>query len=94
MLAEETDEKMVEFAMGGVCNCCLDKQNKAYLLENECIDFTVKCLSRYISIYQKKIFLQCCIIYTFSCHNNYNIFLFTAVPMRRLRCLLLLLSCT
>ena len=46
VLAEEKDEKMIEFAMGGVCNCCLDKQNKAYLLKNECIDFTVKCLSR------------------------------------------------
>jgi hypothetical protein len=45
VLAEENDEKMIEFAMGGVCNCCLDEKNKAYLLENECVDFTVKCLS-------------------------------------------------
>lgn len=46
VLAEQKDEKMIEFAMGGVCNCCLDKQNKTYLLENECVEFTVKCLSR------------------------------------------------
>ena len=46
VLAEEEDEKMIEFAMGGVCNCSLDKQNKKYLLENECVDFTIKCLSR------------------------------------------------
>lgn len=32
--------------MGGICNCCLDHQNMAYLLENDCIEFTVKCLSR------------------------------------------------
>lgn len=47
ILAEEKDEKMIEFAMGGICNCCPDIQNKTYLLENECVDFTVKCLSRY-----------------------------------------------
>ena len=46
VLAEEKDEKMIEFAMGGVCNCCLDEKNKAYLLENECVDFIVRCLSR------------------------------------------------
>jgi hypothetical protein len=45
VIAEEKDEQMVEFAMGGICNCCLDRQNMAYLLENDCIQFTVKCLS-------------------------------------------------
>ena len=25
VLAEETDEQMIEFAAGGVCNCCLGK---------------------------------------------------------------------
>ena len=38
--------------MGGVCNCCLDEKNKAYLLENECVDFTVKCLSRFAFNYK------------------------------------------
>ena len=23
VMAEETDDKMIEFAMGGLCNCCL-----------------------------------------------------------------------
>ena len=46
VIAEEKDEQIVEFAMGGICNCCLDKQIMAYLLENDCVEFTVKCLSR------------------------------------------------
>ena len=50
VIAEEKDEQMVEFAMGGICNCCLDRQNMAYLLENDCIQFTVKCLSRCASV--------------------------------------------
>ena len=25
VVAEETDDKMVEFAIGGLCNCCLGK---------------------------------------------------------------------
>ena len=50
VIAEDKDEQMVEFAMGGICNCCLDRQNMAYLLENDCIQFTVKCLSRCASV--------------------------------------------
>ena len=46
VLAEETEEKMVEFAMGGLCNCCLDKLNKSYIVENGGVELTVKCLSR------------------------------------------------
>jgi len=49
VLAEETDERMVEFAMGGVCNCCLDKLNKSYIVENDGVELTVKCLSRSVS---------------------------------------------
>ena len=51
VLAEETDERMVEFAMGGVCNCCLDKLNKSYIVENDGVELTVKCLSRSVSTY-------------------------------------------
>ena len=50
ILAEETDDKMVEFAIGGVCNCCLDKLNKAYFLENDGVQLTVKCLSRCVCV--------------------------------------------
>ena len=46
MLAEEDDEKMVEFAIGGVCNCCLDKLNKAHLIDNEGVEMAAKCLTR------------------------------------------------
>ena len=46
VLAEETEEKMVEFAIGGLCNCCLDKLNKSYIVENDGVELTVKCLSR------------------------------------------------
>ena len=46
VLAEEAEEKMVEFAMAGLCNCCLDKLNKSYIVENDGVELTVKCLSR------------------------------------------------
>ena len=50
ILAEETDDKMIEFAIGGVCNCCLDKLNKVYFLENDGVQLTVKCLSRCVCV--------------------------------------------
>ena len=46
VVAEEDEEKMVEYAIGGICNCCLDKLNKAYLVENEGVEMVAKCLSR------------------------------------------------
>jgi len=46
VLAEETNERMVEFAEGGVCNCWLDKLNKSYIVENDRVELTVKCPSR------------------------------------------------
>ena len=46
VIAEESDEKMIEFAIGGVCNCCLDKLNKELLLKNDGVELAVKCLSR------------------------------------------------
>ena len=49
VLAEETDERMVEFAVGGVCKCCLDKLNKSYIIENDRVELTVKCPSRSVS---------------------------------------------
>jgi len=51
VLAEETDERMVEFAVGGVCKCCLDKLNKSYMniIENDRVELTVKCPSRSVS---------------------------------------------
>ena len=45
MVAEEADEKMIEYAMGGICNCCLDPLNMQYLVENDGVELTVKCLS-------------------------------------------------
>ena len=45
VVAEETDEKMIEYGMGGICNCCLDPLNMSYLLENDGVNLTVKCLS-------------------------------------------------
>ncbi len=44
-IAEDTDEKAIEFAIGGVCNCCLDKLNKEYLINNDGVELTIKCLS-------------------------------------------------
>ena len=49
VLAEETDERMVEFAVGGVCKCCLEKLDKSYIVENDGVELTVKCPSRSVS---------------------------------------------
>lgn len=46
VIAEEKDEKMIEFAMGGICNCCVDTLNRDHLLSGDCLDLTIKCLSR------------------------------------------------
>ena len=59
VLAEEKDEQMVEFAMGGVCNCCADQLNMKYLLENDCIDFTIKCLSRFARLTLSRLCVVC-----------------------------------
>ena len=45
VLAEETDEKMIEFAIGGICNGCLDKLNKDFLIENDAINIVAKHLT-------------------------------------------------
>ena len=45
VIAEDTDDKAIEFAIGGVCNCCLDKVNKQYLVDNDGVELAVKCLS-------------------------------------------------
>ncbi|XP_041360227.1 armadillo repeat-containing protein 7-like isoform X2 [Gigantopelta aegis] len=42
---EENDDKLVEFAIGGLCNACLDKQNKDVILKNSGIQVVIKCLS-------------------------------------------------
>lgn len=44
VVAEEIDDKMIEYAMGGICNCCLDPVNMRYLIENDGVELTVKCL--------------------------------------------------
>lgn len=37
VLVDESDENMIEFAMGGICNCCLDKNNQDFLIGNDAI---------------------------------------------------------
>jgi hypothetical protein len=44
VIAEETDNKLIEFAIGGICNCCLDKQIQSFLLQSDCIEQCIKCL--------------------------------------------------
>lgn len=41
----ENDETMKEYAVGGLCNLCLDKQNKEYILSNQGVQLVVMCLS-------------------------------------------------
>ncbi|KAL3869067.1 hypothetical protein ACJMK2_041794 [Sinanodonta woodiana] len=42
---EEANEKFVEFAIGGICNACLDKQNKDYILKNDGVRLVTRCIS-------------------------------------------------
>nr|XP_020661976.1 armadillo repeat-containing protein 7-like isoform X1 [Pogona vitticeps] len=44
MLTED-NETLVEFALGGLCNLCLDKINKDYILEADGVTAVVNCLS-------------------------------------------------
>ena len=57
------NDTMRQFAIGGICNCCLgllhkgmglihvssfaDRLNKAYIIENDGIHYAVNCLERY-----------------------------------------------
>ncbi|GFN87084.1 Armadillo repeat-containing protein 7-like [Plakobranchus ocellatus] len=43
---DEENEKLVEFAIGGICNCCLDKEIKEQIIEASGIDLVIKCLSK------------------------------------------------
>ncbi|XP_015670528.1 armadillo repeat-containing protein 7 [Protobothrops mucrosquamatus] len=44
MLTEDNDS-LVEFALGGLCNLCLDKINKDYILEAGGVSAVVNCLA-------------------------------------------------
>ncbi|KAK6478413.1 armadillo repeat-containing protein 7 [Huso huso] len=44
MLTED-QENLVEYGMGGLCNLCLDKVNKAYILQNRGVELVTGCLS-------------------------------------------------
>lgn len=44
---EETDEEMVEFAIGGLCNACAEKDNRNHVVENGGVKLVISCLSRY-----------------------------------------------
>ncbi|XP_041075953.1 armadillo repeat-containing protein 7 [Polyodon spathula] len=44
MLTED-QESLVEYGMGGLCNLCLDKVNKAYILQNRGVELVTGCLS-------------------------------------------------
>lgn len=45
VLAEERDHTMIEFAIGGICNCCVDSTNQDFLLKNNAIDIIAQHLS-------------------------------------------------
>lgn len=47
VISEEDDDKMVEFAVGGICNCCLEEPNQTFLLKSDCVELLIKCLSSY-----------------------------------------------
>lgn len=42
---DESDEKLVEFGIGGLCNLCLDKSNKEEILKNNGVKLVMKSLS-------------------------------------------------
>ncbi|KAK6989661.1 armadillo repeat-containing protein 7 [Biomphalaria glabrata] len=43
---EENNEKLIEFSIGGLCNCCLDKELKQHILDSDGVRSVIKCLSR------------------------------------------------
>lgn len=43
---EESDEKLVEFAIGGICNVCNDKENRRLIIDGGGIKLIINCLSR------------------------------------------------
>ena len=45
VLVEELDDVMIQFSIGGICNCCLDKLNKEFFIENDTISIVTKHLS-------------------------------------------------
>lgn len=45
VLVEETDVSMIEFAIGGICNSCLDKLIREFLVNNDVISIIAKHLS-------------------------------------------------
>ncbi|NP_001085829.1 armadillo repeat containing 7 L homeolog [Xenopus laevis] len=44
MLTED-NETLVEFGIGGLCNLCLDKTNKSYILDSGGVKLVINCLS-------------------------------------------------
>ncbi|XP_069128321.1 armadillo repeat-containing protein 7-like isoform X1 [Argopecten irradians] len=43
---DEPDQKLVEYAIGGLCNCCLDKTIKQQIIQNDGVKLVIGCLSR------------------------------------------------
>ncbi|KAK3783324.1 hypothetical protein RRG08_044333 [Elysia crispata] len=43
---DEENDKLVEFAIGGICNCCLDKEIKDHIIGASGIELIIKCLSK------------------------------------------------
>ncbi|XP_033736748.1 armadillo repeat-containing protein 7-like [Pecten maximus] len=43
---DEPDQKLVEYAIGGLCNCCLDKKIKQQILQHDGVKLVTSCLSR------------------------------------------------
>eukprot|EP00794_Sanderia_malayensis_P005580 gene5580-6269_t len=41
----EEDERLIEFGVGGICNCCLDENNQKIIIENGGVDLVTGCLS-------------------------------------------------
>ncbi|XP_060555624.1 armadillo repeat-containing protein 7-like [Ruditapes philippinarum] len=44
---EESDEELVEFAVGGVCNASAEKENRKHIIDNGGVKLVIGCLSRY-----------------------------------------------
>ncbi|CAG8441035.1 13894_t:CDS:2 [Funneliformis mosseae] len=41
----ESDEKLREFGLGGLCNLCLESRNQKHIVENDGIPLIIDCLS-------------------------------------------------
>lgn len=44
---EESEEEIVEYAVGGICNACAANENRKHIIDNGGVKLVIRCLSKY-----------------------------------------------